>query len=541
MHFFVFVLALFATLVAIPPLMGLAGRLRLVDEPGARKLHTTAIPRCGGIAIALATLVPVVMWAPLDRLLWGYVLGALIVLAFGVVDDLRPLDYRWKLLGQFAAIAVAMAAGIRIEQVPFFGLDPAPAWVSYPLTLLFLLGITNAVNLFDGLDGLAGGCVMLSLAAIAVLAHQGDGRGVVLIAVAAAGGIFGFLRYNTHPASVFMGDGGSQFLGFTAAVLAVLLVQVCHPALNPGIILFLLGLPILDTLMVMTERMLAGRSPFAADRNHLHHKLLALQFKHYEAVSLIYGVQGVMVGSAFLLLYQSDGPVLGAFVLVSALVLAPILWARAKGWQVRPADDAGLPVERRNLWLRRRSWLPAASMALVRWGVVAFLLGATLVPVVLSPDLSVLTLSVSGLAVAVVLVLRSRGTTMLRVTVYVASAIAAYQVAAWQSALPALAWPIGAYLAALALALALAIRVTRRELFRVTPQDLLVLFLVLAVPNLSGELFAGFHLGKVALILVVLFYAAEFVLSRDERGRTLVRLASLASLCIIGMRGLLAQ
>ena len=272
-HFFSFVLTLFVTLVTIPVLMRIAGWLRLVDIPDARKVHAVAIPRCGGIAIALGTAVPVLMWVPLDRATTSYLVAARIIVGFGVWDDVKPLHYGWKLLGQALAVGVVMAGGVVIEHVPFFGLDPAPIWVSYPLTALFLLGVTNAVNLFDGLDGLAGGCVLLTLSALAALAYLGQGFPVTLIVVAIAGSIFGFLRYNTHPASVFMGDAGSQFLGFTTAVLMILLIERCDHALIPGLALLLLGLPRLDTCTVTVQRLWAGRSPFSADRNHLHHKL----------------------------------------------------------------------------------------------------------------------------------------------------------------------------------------------------------------------------------------------------------------------------
>ena len=539
-HFFSFVLALFVTLVTIPVLIRFAGRLRLVDIPDARKVHAVSIPRCGGIAIALGTVVPVLMWVPLDRATAGGLVGAGIIVAFGVWDDVKPLDYGWKLLGQALAVGVVMAGGVVIEHVPLFGLDPAPVWVSYPLTALFILGVTNAVNLFDGLDGLAGGCALLTLSAVATLAYLGQGFPVTLIVVAIAGSIFGFLRYNTHPASVFMGDAGSQFLGFTTAVLTIFLIERCDRALNPGLPLLLLGLPLLDTGMVVVQRLWAGRSPFSADRNHLHHKLLSVGFSHYEAVSLIYAVQAVMVLAAFLLRYETDGAVLSAFVLISGCVLVPLLWFKSTGRRVRAAPPAGAFVERRNLWLRRWAWLPAAAQGTLGYGVAVFLVVGALGPVSVAPDVSVLAVSVVGLWLGSKVFVRSRSTVIERVGVYLAVILAAYLFATWQAEAVALRWAVGAYLIGLTGVLVVAIRVTRRDLFQVTPQDLLILFLAFAIPNLSGAALAQYRIGETAVMLVVLFYASEFILTRDDRGWRVIEAASLVSLSLIGIRGLVA-
>ncbi len=539
-HFFSFVLALFVTLVTIPVLMRFADRLRLIDIPDARKVHEVAIPRCGGIAIALGTALPVLMSVPLDRSTVGYLVGAGIVVVFGAWDDVKPLHYRWKLLGQVLAVGVVMSGGVVLEHVPLFGLDAAPWWVSYPLTALFLLGVTNAVNLFDGLDGLAGGCALLTLSAVATLAYLGQGFPVTLIVVAVAGSIFGFLRYNTHPASVFMGDAGSQFLGFTTAVLSIFLIEGCDRALNPGLPLLLLGLPVLDTTMVVVQRLWEGRSPFSADRSHLHHKLLSVGFSHYEAVSLIYAVQAVMVMAAFLVRYESDGVVLSVFVLISGCVLVPLLWFQSTGRQVRAAPAAGAFVERRSLWLRRFRWLPSFAQGYLGYGVAVFLVVGALGPVSVAPDVAVLSMSVVGLWLGATVILRGRSLVIQRMGIYLAAILAAYLFASWQAEMPAIRWVVGGYLVGLAGVLVVAIRVTRRDLFQVTPQDLLILFLALAIPNLSGDTLEAYRVRQVAVMLIVLFYASEFILTRDDRGWRVIEAASLVSLSLIGIRGFVA-
>ncbi len=237
------------------------------------------------------------------------------------------LDYRLKFLGQFLAVFVIVFWGkVNIAVFPFAGMDPVPAYLSIPVTIIFLVGVTNAVNLSDGLDGLAAGVALLSLAAIALLANLASGDVIILVSFVVAGTIFGFLRYNTYPARIFMGDTGSQFLGFTVGVLSVMLTQQVNTALNPLLPLFLVGLPIVDTLFVMTRRIIEGRSPFEADKTHMHHRLLSLGMAHYEAVSVIYVSQLAFLLAAFLLRYQADIVVFAAYMVLTGLVLGGCCW-----------------------------------------------------------------------------------------------------------------------------------------------------------------------------------------------------------------------
>lgn len=538
-YFFSFITALFLSLVVIPPLMVLSRRVGLVDVPDARKVHMDPIPLCGGIAIAIGTLLPVLMWAPLDRTLASYVVGAAVIIVMGIWDDAKPLNYRWKFLGQLIAVGCVMYGGVVIEHLPFCGLDAAPLWLTLPVTVLFLIGVTNAVNLFDGLDGLAGGCIILSLSVIAVLSYQVDAVVGVLLALALMGGVCGFLRYNTHPASVFMGDAGSQFLGFTTAVLSILLIERFNPALNPGLPLLLLGLPLFDTLMVMVQRIAAGRSPFRPDRNHLHHKLMALGFRQVSAVSVIYGVQGVMVLTALALRYASDAAVLAAFFVIAAVIAIPLVTMQAIGWRAQAAPQTGAFVERRNLWLRRRTWLPDGSTAFLRIALSVTLILGALIPVPISSDFSVLTLGVAGFALATLIFYHRHKLVILRFAIYFSAAVVSFFLASWHEQQSWLGPFIAGYLALICVLLAVAIRVTRRDLFHVTPQDLLILFIAIAVPNLSGELAMQYNIGQIAIVFVVLLYTSEFLILRDVRGRWLLGGAAIVSLCAVGLRPLL--
>ena len=198
----------------------------------------------------------------------------------------------------------------------------------------------NAINHSDGLDGLAGGESMLSLIVLAFLAFVGDnGTVAVVIACATMGGVLGFLRFNTHPAQVFMGDTGSQFLGFTLAFLAIYLTQVCHPALSNALPLLMLGLPIVDILAVLYLRIRQNTNWFKATRNHIHHRLLDRGFNHYESVIIIYSIQALLVISAIFLRYQNDWWVTAWYLPVCASVFVLLVIAEKMNWQAHRVND----------------------------------------------------------------------------------------------------------------------------------------------------------------------------------------------------------
>jgi UDP-N-acetylmuramyl pentapeptide phosphotransferase/UDP-N-acetylglucosamine-1-phosphate transferase len=317
--FFSFITSLFICMALIPPLQLNAGRWRFMDLPGERKVHANPIPRIGGIAFGFAALLSIFFWVPQDPVITPVLVSATIILGFGIWDDRANLNYRTKLVGQLLAIFVVVIFGhIHFEQIPFFYDEEAPLWLTVPLTVVFLVGASNAVNLSDGLDGLAGGLAFLSFAGIAYLAYLSHDTTVLVLAAGFLGGLLGFLRYNTYPARIFMGDAGSQLLGFSMGVLVLLMSDPARAPFPVTVGLLVLGLPFLDTIAVMGQRLAKGRSPFIGDRNHVHHKLLALGLSHYEAVIVIYGIQAVMVGLAYLLRWQSDALICtmyGAFAL----------------------------------------------------------------------------------------------------------------------------------------------------------------------------------------------------------------------------------
>lgn len=540
--FFSFIVAVFVTMALIPPLMRSAVRLQIIDIPDARKVHTGAIPRIGGVAMVAGAVLPMIMWLAPQNESIAFLLGVGIILFFGVWDDRKNLDYRLKFLGQIIAVlVVAIYGGVVIKYVPFWGLDPLPDYLAIPLTLFVLLGITNAINLSDGLDGLAGGTTLMSLGVMAFMAYAVDGFDLVLIAVSVMGAILGFLRYNTHPARIFMGDGGSQFLGFSVGVLAIMLTQQLNPAFSPVVPVIILGLPILDTLMVMGQRIYEGRSPFSPDKNHIHHKLLALGFDHYEAVLLIYLVQSVLVLGGFFLCYQSDLLILSLYLLFCVTVIVSFRVASATGWR-KPGHQAGQGRSFPARWVR---WL-REDYRLLR---AVFCFSCIAIPVYLilvSALVDSVPLDVGLLVAALFLVMlvfyfRLSGQPFSlaeRGVAYVTAVIVVYLAQAAPGPLADFMLHRNIFFITLAVAVAIGFRFSRTDGFRMSPMDFLVIFIAIAVPNLPGSHFQHANVGEGIAKLIVLFYGIELVLSNIGSRWNVARYAIFVTLGILGLRGI---
>ena len=249
-----FLLAMSVTMALIPPLMKAAIRWNFIDTPNHRKVHSTPVPRIGGIAMAVAVLLALALSGNYSQPMPAYLAGVVVLLIFGVCDDRFTLSAAPKFAGQCIAVAIVMFWGdVGITTITLSERITLAPWFGMPLTFFFLIGVTNAINLADGLDGLAGGTTLLSLSSLALLALTSGSPFVGIVAIVIIGAILGFLRYNTHPASVFMGDGGSQILGFSAAVLALVLTQDHETPLSSALPLLLLGIPLIDTLMVIRD------------------------------------------------------------------------------------------------------------------------------------------------------------------------------------------------------------------------------------------------------------------------------------------------
>ncbi len=543
---FGFIVGLFVTMVLIPPLVRLSDKFGILDQPGPRKVHAVPIPRVGGIAVFFGTSLALVIWAPLDRAMLAFLLGGGVIVLFGAIDDRYALDFKWKLAGQAAAAFLLILGGVRFESLPFCGLDPVSVWFSYPISFLFIIGVTNALNLADGLDGLAAGSAFLSIAGIGFLAFSAADLPLAVAATAVMGAVLGFLRFNTHPAVAFLGDSGSQFLGFSLAAFSLLLITDVNSALNPVLPLLLVGIPLLDTLAVIVLRLKDRRSPFKADNRHIHHRLLAMGLRHYEVVATIYAFQAAMVALAVVMRYQSDALVAMVLLGLSATVFGTLYAAEAKAWRIHlvpegghPAGSAPSSMGRRNPFLRQYAWLPTASAQFVQWGVAAFLLAGAIFVIRPPQDIAVVALGVVAVMVLAHFFLHPWTRLFTRVGVYTLCLFVVFLLEPMTGASATLKWTVNLFLLFLCCVLALAVRLTRQETFRMTPQDLLMVLVFLLVPNLPFEVLSDYSIGSMVLRAGVVFYCCEYVLSRDNLSFRSLRVAGLLSLGVLGIRGLL--
>lgn len=332
-----FVEALVLCLVLTPLLRRFALRLGAVSPSGGRHQSARAVPRLGGLAIALSASAPLVTLLFIDSgvamqireratLISGMLGGGFALCAVGALDDLRGLSVRYKLLAQVAVALFAYWAGFRIEGVfvPFWG--PLSFGVfSLPFTLLWIVGITNAVNLIDGLDGLAAGVVFFAAVTNLVVALVSGAHGgtvfVALLMASLMGTLVGFLFYNFNPARIYMGDSGSYFLGFVLATSSIMApLQKTSTTVSLLVPLVALGVPVFDTLFSILRRALERRPVFSPDRGHLHHRLLDMGLTHRRAVLLLYGASILCAISAIAIALGRDWEV-GLGLLAACVVL----------------------------------------------------------------------------------------------------------------------------------------------------------------------------------------------------------------------------
>jgi len=320
--------------VATAWVIRLACRSNIMDAPGIRKVHSRPIPRIGGVAIFLAAMmfiVPVLLTGT-GRNAAGQVrvrLAVLLVAAsfmfmVGFVDDIRPLRARVKLLAQIAAALIVCSAGIRIDSIRvtnFLSLEFGR--LSWPVTVFWIVGLTNAINFIDGLDGLAAGICIAACSVVAVLSLYFGPSLMTVMMLALMGSLSGFLFYNFNPAKIFMGDSGSLFLGFVMGSASVLCAAKTETFVGLALPLLTMGVPVFDTLFCIIRRFLERRSVFSADRSHFHHRLLALGLRQRHAVLVTYGVTVVAAGLGMFMLVTRDSQTLIIFVgIVVLLVLA---------------------------------------------------------------------------------------------------------------------------------------------------------------------------------------------------------------------------
>ncbi|RZK54440.1 MAG: undecaprenyl/decaprenyl-phosphate alpha-N-acetylglucosaminyl 1-phosphate transferase [Hymenobacter sp.] len=312
-------------LFAVPSIIFVAHHRNLFDAPNDRSVHKLPTPRLGGIAVLAGFLSALTIFAPLANGVQYLLAGCLLLFFVGLKDDLVTVSVAKKFVGQLLASGVVMLmADVRITSFQgILGVGTLPLGISYGFTFVAIVGITNAINLIDGLDGLAGTIVLIISGTLGYYfwQHGGSAYGnYAFVAVCLMGGILGFLRYNFHKANIFMGDTGSLVCGFIVSVLAIQFIEMGNApgsplgAAAPAVALGILFVPLFDTCRVFLVRMLAGKSPFAPDKNHVHHRVLALGFSQISTVLLL-GLLNVAV-----ILFVINFTYLGNLVLIGGLV-----------------------------------------------------------------------------------------------------------------------------------------------------------------------------------------------------------------------------
>ena len=327
-----------------PPVKRFAERIGAVDQPSERRINKVPIPRMGGLAIFLGFVLTVLLFVPLSTQVTGILLGAVIIAVMGAVDDIVSLNAWIKLLGQIVAAIVVIRCGVVFNAIS----NPNPlsatttieiGWLSVPLTVFWIIACTNALNLIDGLDGLAVGVSAISSLTMLVVSLIVSEPVVSLLLAALTGACLGFMPYNMNPAKIFMGDVGSQLLGFVLSTVSILGLFKLHAIITFFVPLLALALPLADTTFAFFRRILKGQSPFHADKGHFHHRLLAMGMSQKQVVAVLYGISAVLGLIAVLLTGKSPALRIGCLVAAFAVAGTVRLFVFRKNPNLHPLNE----------------------------------------------------------------------------------------------------------------------------------------------------------------------------------------------------------
>ena len=293
-----FIAATLMSLIATPIVRKLAFKIGAVDVPkDDRRVHKKAMPLMGGLAIFAAVIVSVLIFLPLDKTTFSILIGGTLIVISGIIDDLKDMSPKVKLLFQILAGVVLILGGIKVDFItnPFTSNSSLLylRWLSIPITLFWVVGITNTLNLIDGLDGLAAGVAMISSLSLMLVASKFGYGEITILSAIVAGACLGFLPFNFNPAKIFMGDTGALFLGFMLAAISIEGVMKSVATIAVIVPILILGVPIFDTTFAIFRRLLNGQSIMAADKGHLHHRLLNKGFSQKKTVLILYGISSI--------------------------------------------------------------------------------------------------------------------------------------------------------------------------------------------------------------------------------------------------------
>ena len=312
-----------------PAVIALANRIKAIDVPkDERRVHKKPIPLIGGLAIFYGFVISVLCFAVIDRPTMGILIGATIMVTVGVIDDMRDLNAKIKLLFQILSALIVVYFGIEVQYIA----NPLANWIgpqyinlglwSIPLTVVWIVGVTNAVKLIDGLDGLAVGVSSIASVALLSLTIISQNLNVAIIIAALAGAGFGFLPYNFNPAKIFMGDTGSTFLGFVLACISIQGLMKMYAIISFAVPVLILGLPIFDTVFAILRRIAKKKPIMSPDRGHLHHRLIDMGFSQRQTVTILYTLTSLLCLTAVVMALKDA---LRGLILVFAVLFVLII------------------------------------------------------------------------------------------------------------------------------------------------------------------------------------------------------------------------
>ena len=327
-----FAVSLLVAYVMTPPVKRFAEKVGAIDVPrDNRRVHDHPIPRMGGLAIFIGFMLSLIFFVPMSTKVTGLLVGSVIIAVMGGVDDIVSLNPWVKLAGQIVAALVAIRCGLVFDVISNPNIFAEETyieigWLSVPLTMLWIVGCTNAVNLIDGLDGLAVGVSAISSLTMLIVSLFVSEPVVSIILAALTGACLGFMPYNLNPAKIFMGDVGSQLLGFVLSTASIMGLFKLHAIITFFVPLLALALPLADTIFAFFRRILHGQSPFKADKGHFHHRLLAMGLNQKQVVAVLYGISAVL--GLLAVLMAGDSMAVKIICLVAAFIISLGIWLK---------------------------------------------------------------------------------------------------------------------------------------------------------------------------------------------------------------------
>lgn len=530
-------MAMAISMAIIPIMMRLASVLGMIDVPDLRKVHSTPIPRVGGLGIVIGAIIPMLVWLPFNDLTVSILLGAFILLVFGTWDDIAELGHYAKFIGQFLAAGVVVYYGdLYVSYFPLNNYETISESIGKPFTVIAIVGMINALNHSDGLDGLAGGESLISLGVIAYLAFIFNSDLMLIVSAATIGGIFGFLRFNSHPARVFMGDGGSQFLGFILAVLVVVLTQQVNTTLSPALPILLLGLPVIDILAVFFLRAKHKMNLFKATRNHIHHRLLDIGFFHYESVMFIYSIQFILVISAIPLMYEKDSIILAFYLFVCSSVFIFLTLSERTDFKVRNINIGSRDIAAD--FLDKHPRMKYVPVKVIETGLSLFIIGSALLVNVVPVDFAISSL-VLLLLLLLVLITGLFGYQLYRLILFVTIGFSVYLLTTYP-----VDWlsnqtdAVFIYFIVMTVLGFITVKTFSKKEFNITPLDYLVIVIALFIEFLPGENEFRENIIWMIIQIIILFYICELIIQNMKNRLNRFTASVALALALIVYRGL---